>query len=97
MKVIVQEKFPDIKGVSSGAIASTYQKLRVENVCERLGLTSLAYLWNREQTELLQDMIDSGMKVVLIKTAAAGLDPNKHLGKTISELKEHFMAIVRTI
>jgi hypothetical protein len=42
-------------------------------------------------------MIDSGMKVVLIKTAAAGLDPNKHLGKTISELKEHFMAIVRTI
>ena len=58
-------------------------------------MTSLAYLWNREQSELLQDMIDSGMKVIIIKTAAAGLEPEKHLGKTIAELREHFMAIVR--
>ena len=28
----VLEKFPDIGGISSGAILSTYQKLRVENV-----------------------------------------------------------------
>jgi len=28
----LKEKFPDVQGVSSGAIASTYQKLRVENV-----------------------------------------------------------------
>lgn len=38
-------KHPDIEGVSSGAIASTYQKKRVEDVCSRLGLKSLAYLW----------------------------------------------------
>ena len=28
----VKEKYPDVVGVSSGAIASTYQKLRVENM-----------------------------------------------------------------
>jgi diphthine-ammonia ligase len=28
----VKEKYPDVIGVSSGAIASTYQKLRVENM-----------------------------------------------------------------
>jgi diphthine-ammonia ligase len=57
-------------------------------------MTSLAYLWNRDQADLLQEMIDKGMKVILIKTAAAGLEPEKHLGKTITELKPHFEAIV---
>ena len=57
-------------------------------------MTSLAYLWGRKQDELLKDMIDSGMKVMIIKTAAAGLEPKKHLGKTIDELRDHFIAIV---
>jgi len=89
----VKQAFPDCEGVSSGAIASTYQKLRVEDVCARLGMTSLAYLWMRDQDELLQEMIDKGMVVILIKVAAAGLVPEKHLGKTITELKPHFEAI----
>ena len=62
--------------------------------CARLGLTSLAYLWMRDQDELLQEMIDKGMVVILIKVAAAGLEPEKHLGKTITELKPHFEKIV---
>ena len=44
----VKEKFPEVEAVSSGAIHSTYQKNRVENVCGRLGLKSLAPLWKRE-------------------------------------------------
>jgi diphthine-ammonia ligase len=67
----------------------------VENICDRLGMVSLAYLWNRNQTELLQDMIDSGMDCIVIKTAAAGLEPEKHLGKTLVELKPHFEKIVK--
>ncbi len=62
--------------------------------CARLGLTSLALLWMRDQDELLQEMIDKGMNVILIKVAAAGLEPEKHLGKTITELKPHFEKIV---
>jgi len=89
----VKEKFPDVKGVSSGAIASTYQKLRVEDICGRLGLVSLAYLWGRDQQELLQEMIDCSMTAIIIKTAVMGLDPYKHLGKTIAELKDHFWQI----
>ena len=46
-----------VEGVSSGAILSTYQKNRVENICERLGMESLAYLWKRNQAELLQGML----------------------------------------
>ena len=76
-----------IEGVSSGAIFSTYQKNRVENICKRLNMTSLAYLWQRNQYDLLSEMIDSGLDAMLIKVACIGLVPEKHLGKTIKELK----------
>jgi hypothetical protein len=39
-------------GVSAGAILSDYQRVRVESVCSRLGLTSLAFLWRRDQVIL---------------------------------------------
>lgn len=45
----VKKQFPDVQGVSCGAILSDYQRLRVEAVCASLGLTSLAYLWQRNQ------------------------------------------------
>ncbi|CAG8713159.1 22126_t:CDS:10, partial [Racocetra persica] len=54
------EANPDIQGVSVGAILSNYQRVRVENVCIRLGLTPIAYLWRRNQKELLSEMINTG-------------------------------------
>lgn len=62
-----KERFPEVKGVASGAILSNYQRTRVENVCERLGLTSLAYLWRRPQSMLLEEMVDAGVDAVLVK------------------------------
>ncbi|KAL2642116.1 hypothetical protein R1flu_009703 [Riccia fluitans] len=89
----VKSRFPDLQGVSTGAIASDYQRLRVENVCSRLGLISLAYMWKQEQPILLQNMIDSGLHAVLVKVAAMGLDPKKHLGKDLSSLQPLFMRL----
>ncbi|CAG8513702.1 4055_t:CDS:10 [Diversispora eburnea] len=83
----VKENHPEIKGVSVGAILSNYQRIRVEHVCNRLGLVSLAYLWRRNQKELLSEMINSGINAILIKIAAIGLEI-KHLGKSIEEIKE---------
>lgn len=88
----IVSKHPDIKGVSSGAIMSTYQKNRVVNICERLGLASLAYLWERDQKQLLQEMIDRGMHVVLIKVASYGLH-KCHLGQTIAQLKDYLFEL----
>jgi len=56
--VAVKQTYPDIGGVSSGAIASNYQRLRVESICSRLGLVSLAYLWEQDQATLLQNMVN---------------------------------------
>ncbi|KAM0854792.1 hypothetical protein ACQ4PT_050182 [Festuca glaucescens] len=52
----VKRRIPSIGAVSSGAIASDYQRLRVESVCSRLGLVSLAYMWKQDQTQLLEEM-----------------------------------------
>ena len=44
--------------------------------CCRLGLVSLAYLWQRDQADLLREMIDAGVKAVLIKVASMGIQEN---------------------
>lgn len=59
--------------------------------CTRLGLVSLAYLWQRDQSELLQEMIESKVSAILVKVATLGLDPTKHLGKTIKQLQPHLL------
>jgi len=60
------------EAVAVGAVLSDYQRVRVENVCTRLGLTCLAYLWSCDQKELYQEMIDCQMNAVLVKTACIG-------------------------
>ncbi|KAI4301963.1 hypothetical protein L6164_035193 [Bauhinia variegata] len=85
----VKRQIPSITAVSSGAIASDYQRLRVESVCSRLGLVSLAYLWKQDQSLLLQEMIANGILAVTVKVAALGLDPAKHLGKEIAFLNSY--------
>nr|XP_014342126.1 PREDICTED: diphthine--ammonia ligase isoform X1 [Latimeria chalumnae] len=85
---LVQEK-EGVEGVSVGAILSDYQRVRVENVCKRLNLQPLAYLWRRTQEDLLREMISSNIRAMIIKVAAFGLDPNKHLGKTLDEIESY--------
>lgn len=53
--------------------------MRIESVAARIGITSLAYLWQRSQEQLLTDIIASGVKAIIIKTAALGLN-KKHVG-----------------
>ncbi|PPR07211.1 hypothetical protein CVT26_012644 [Gymnopilus dilepis] len=84
--VAVKNRHPDVEGVSVGAILSNYQRVRVEHVCRRLNLTTLCFLWQRDQEELLVEMIDAGMEAILIKVAGIGLNVS-HLGKTLKEMK----------
>ncbi|CAG8638906.1 1580_t:CDS:10 [Dentiscutata erythropus] len=90
----VKESNPDVQGVSVGAILSNYQRVRVENVCSRLGLTPIAYLWRRNQKELLSEMIDAGINAILIKVAAIGeCLKTTHLGKSIKELYPYLCSL----
>ncbi|KAJ3228281.1 hypothetical protein HK099_004273 [Clydaea vesicula] len=82
---LVKQKHPEVEGVSVGAILSNYQRVRVEHVCSRLNLVSLSYLWRRDQSELIKEMMDEGLNAVLIKVAAMGLKKS-HLGKSLNEM-----------
>ena len=78
--------------VCSGAIFSTYQKNRVEEVCARLGLVSIAPLWEREQDALLQEMIRHKLEIRIIKVASMGLGKD-HVTRYAAELLPHFQKI----
>lgn len=60
----------EFTGVCSGAILSTYQKNRVENVTKRLNLISLSPLWNKNQKDLLKEMVKDNIKAVIVKIAS---------------------------
>ncbi|KAI0219040.1 Diphthine--ammonia ligase [Lamellibrachia satsuma] len=81
----------DVDAVSVGAILSDYQRVRVENVCLRLGLTPLAYLWHRDQQELLDEMIQCHLEAIIVKVAALGLTPKKHLGSSLGQIYPHMV------
>lgn len=71
--------FPAARALCSGAIASLYQKNRVESVCARAGLEPLAPLWGRAPEPLLREMLDWGLRALLVRVCADGLDA-RHLG-----------------
>ena len=57
---------------------------------------SVAYLWRRDQAELLDEMIANKVKAIIIKCAALGLEA-KHLGKTLSEMRDHLHVVVNNL
>lgn len=86
----IMQAHPEANAVSAGAILSTYQRTRIENVAGRLGLTPLAWLWMYPslpapvertadpaavaQAGLLEDMAACGCDARIIKVASGGLD-----------------------
>jgi diphthine-ammonia ligase len=88
----IKTDFPTLDAVASGAILSHYQRLRIEHVCSRLGLLSLAYLWEQDQITLLEEMLREGISAVVIKTACVGLD-KQHVGCTLNELHSHLLCL----
>lgn len=81
----VKDAHPDLQAVCAGALWSDYQRLRVESAACRLSLLSLAYLWRRDQKDLMREMIQVGLDAIFVKVSGIGLDES-HLGKSISEM-----------
>lgn len=73
----------DVEGVVSGAIASEYQKSRLEKICSNLGLKVFNPLWGRDPEELMREIISKGFEVMVVGVAAYGLDEG-WLGRKLS-------------
>ena len=82
-----------IDGVISGAIASEYQRTRIERVCDELGIKSFTPLWHKKPEILLSDQLHAGFESIIVGVFANGFD-DTWLGKsitveTIQQLLEH--------
>ena len=64
----------DVEGVVTGAIASKYQRDRVDKICADLGIAHLSPLWGKDPREVLEAEIGSGMEIIMVHVAANGLD-----------------------
>jgi len=77
------EKY-SIEGVVTGAVESVYQASRVQKICNELGLECFNPLWQKDQVELLRDLVKNKFEVIVSGVAAYPLD-EKFLGRKIDE------------
>jgi len=73
----------DVEGVVSGAVSSSYQKERIEGICQQLSLKSVAPLWHEDPLDLMKEIIDLKFKVIIVGVYAYGFDKS-WLGKEIN-------------
>lgn len=71
-----------VEAIVSGAVASEYQRTRLDNLCERLGLRSFAPLWHKNQRQLVKEEVEAGFEIIITACNAMGLN-EKWLGKTL--------------
>ncbi len=81
-----------IQGLVSGAVASEYQRTRLDNVCEELGLRSFAPLWRKNQQQLVEEQIESGFEIMITACNALGLT-KEWLGRRLDKI--NFQELVR--
>lgn len=63
-----------LDGFVSGALASEYQRTRLEGLGHRLGLKSFTPLWHKDPREVLRTVSGPGWDVRFAAVAAEGLD-----------------------
>jgi len=73
-----------IDGFVSGALASEYQRTRLEGIGHRLGLKSFAPLWHKAPREVLRTVTGAGWDVRFAAVAAEGLT-ERWLGRRMDE------------
>jgi asparagine synthase (glutamine-hydrolysing) len=81
-----------IKGIVSGALFSTYQRDRIEHICDKLGLKIFAPLWHKQPDAHMEELLHAGFEIIFTAVAADGLDKswlNRKITKTdIEKLKK---------
>jgi ABC transporter with metal-binding/Fe-S-binding domain ATP-binding protein len=63
-----------LEGIYTGALASVYQKTRVERICSRLSLKCISPLWGADPEAYLRRLAAEGFAVIVVSVSALGLD-----------------------
>ena len=73
-----------MEGVVSGALFSTYQRDRIEKICDHLGLKIFSPLWHKPQEQHMKEIVQNGFEAIITAIAADGFD-EQWLGRKIDE------------
>ncbi|OPY28505.1 MAG: ATP-binding region [Methanocella sp. PtaU1.Bin125] len=73
-----------IDGIVSGALASEYQRRRLDQICQDIGIKSFAPLWHKNPRDLLGEMVDEGFEIMIAGCSAEGLD-ERWLGRVLDQ------------
>ncbi|MEW6043488.1 MAG: diphthine--ammonia ligase [Thermoproteota archaeon] len=74
-----------VKGVVHGGILSEFQRTWFEEAARSLNLDVIAPLWQKDQKQYMQQLIDSGFEFIVTSVSCNGLDKS-WLGKKITRV-----------
>jgi diphthine-ammonia ligase len=87
----------EIEGIVTGAVESVYQASRVQKICNKLGIECFNPIWQKDQIELLDDLIKEKFKVIISGVFAyplnekwLGREINKEFIKEVKELRKKY-------
>ncbi len=72
----------DIEGIVTGAVGSTYQATRIQTICDQLDLWCFNPLWQIDQLQLLQEILDLDFDIRIAGVFGYPLDAS-WLGQSI--------------
>jgi ABC transporter with metal-binding/Fe-S-binding domain ATP-binding protein len=73
-----------VDGIVSGALASEYQRRRLDQICQTIGIKSFAPLWHIEPRSYMREMVQEGFEVMITGCSAEGLGES-WLGRTLDD------------
>lgn len=74
-----------IEGIITGALDSKYQASRIQNICDKLKIKCFNPLWQKNQIELLEELIKNKFEVIIVGVFAYPLDEKWLLNKIDKE------------
>lgn len=81
-KALLKLKDLGVEIIYTGALFSTYQKSRIERLCDEVGLKVCSPYWHMDPLKYMNLVLDSGFKFILSGVFAEGLDES-WLGREI--------------
>lgn len=82
-KLIETFRFLEVKGIVTGAVASEYQRRRIDSIGEELSIPTYAPLWHKG-SELMDEMLKY-LEIYVTAISAEGLGP-EFLGEPLEKL-----------
>ena len=91
--IIMAKKKYGIGGIVTGAVLSVYQASRVMRICNELGLEVFNPLWQKNQEELLKELVNEKFDVRIVGVFAYPFDKS-WLGRKIDKV---FISEIKTL